>query len=96
MIVGTTLTALNKADLKLNFEKSPIDKILDENPFSKYFRIFGVKEESYGLGRHSFILYGSERLVRNSDIQIEILDVNGQPIVVRAVDAASNSPGWRV
>lgn len=94
--MGTILTALNKADLKKSFEQSNIAKLVDENPFSRYFRIFGIKDESYGLGRHSFILYGSDELVRNSDIQIEILDVNGQPIITRAVESDSNSPGWRV
>jgi hypothetical protein len=94
--VSTILTALNKFNVEKQFNDSPLDKVIDENQFSRYFKVFGMSNDTYGLGRHSFVLYGQDKLIRNSEIAIEILDADGQPVVVRAVDTEANRPGWRI
>lgn len=85
------LTALNRLNLG-----SKRYKVIDENPNSKYFQVFGLTDKVYGIGKHSFILYGSPYLIKGTDIIIEILDIEGQPIVCRGVQDDKSLPGWRV
>jgi hypothetical protein len=53
--------------------------VLDSNPNSQYFRITEFKESFTG-GKNGFLIEGSEHLKESTDIKIEILDVNGNPI----------------
>jgi hypothetical protein len=53
--------------------------VLDSNPNSQYFRITEFKESFTG-GKNGFLIEGSEHLKESTDIKIEILDVDGNPI----------------
>jgi hypothetical protein len=53
--------------------------IVDENPNSDYFRITEFKDTFTG-GKNGFLIEGSEYLKESTEIKIEILDVNGEPI----------------
>lgn len=53
--------------------------VLDSNPNSDYFRITEFKESFTG-GKNGFLIEGSEHLKESTDIKIEILDVDGNPI----------------
>ena len=53
--------------------------VLDSNPNSQYFRITEFKESFTG-GKNGFLIEGSEYLKESTDIKIEILDVDGNPI----------------
>ena len=53
--------------------------VLDSNPNSQYFRITEFKEAFTG-GKNGFLIEGSEHLKESTDIKIEILDVDGNPI----------------
>jgi len=51
----------------------------DTNPNSDYFRITEFKEAFTG-GKNGFLIEGSEYLKETTEIKIQILDVNGDPI----------------
>jgi hypothetical protein len=53
--------------------------ITDSNPNSTYFRISEFKESFTG-GKNGFLIEGSEHLLESTEIKIEIIDVNGNPI----------------
>ena len=53
--------------------------ITDENPNSDYFRITEFKDTFTG-GKNGFLIEGSEYLKESTEIKVEILDVNGDPI----------------
>ena len=53
--------------------------VVDANPNSTYFRITEFKEAFTG-GKNGFLIEGSEHLKESTDIKIEILDVDGNPI----------------
>ena len=53
--------------------------IVDENPNSDYFRITEFNDTFTG-GKNGFLIEGSEHLKESTDIKIEILDVDGNPI----------------
>jgi len=53
--------------------------IVDENPNSEYFRITEFKDTFTG-GKNGFLIEGSEYLKESTEIKIELLDVNGDPI----------------
>src|SRR6056300_164460 len=53
--------------------------INDENPNSDYFRITEFKDTFTG-GKNGFLIEGSEYLKESTEIKIELLDVNGDPI----------------
>lgn len=53
--------------------------ILDENANSDYFRITEFKDTFTG-GKNGFLIEGSEYLKESTEIKIELLDVNGDPI----------------
>jgi hypothetical protein len=53
--------------------------ITDTNPNSLYFRISEFKETFTG-GKNGFLIEGSEHLLESTEIKIEIIDVNGNPI----------------
>ena len=53
--------------------------ILDTKPNSEYFKITELGENFTG-GKNGFLIQGSECLKESSDIRIEILDVDGNPI----------------
>ena len=53
--------------------------ITDTNPNSYYFRITEFNETLTG-GKNGFLIEGSEHLLESTEIKIEILDVNGDPI----------------
>ena len=53
--------------------------IIDENPNSDYFRITEFKDTFTG-GKNGFLIEGSEYLKESTEIKVEILDVNGDPI----------------
>lgn len=86
------LTALSK----LNLAQISTIRLRDTHPNSRLFKVFGIKNEDYGLGRHSFMIYGTKYLMNNSDIAIEILDDDEQPIIVRGIQTVTTEPGWRV
>ena len=53
--------------------------ILDENPNSDYFRITEFKDTFTG-GKNGFLIEGSEYLKETTEVKIELLDVEGNPI----------------
>jgi hypothetical protein len=53
--------------------------LIDTNPNSDYFRITEFKE-SFSGGKNGFLIEGSEYLLESTEIKIEILDVDGNPI----------------
>jgi hypothetical protein len=53
--------------------------IVDDNPNSDYFRITEFKDTFTG-GKNGFLIEGSEYLKETTEIKIEILDVEGNPI----------------
>ena len=53
--------------------------LVDENPNSDYFRITEFKDTFTG-GKNGFLIEGSEYLKESTEIKIELLDVNGEPI----------------
>ena len=53
--------------------------ITDTNPNSTYFRISEFKETFTG-GKNGFLIEGSQHLLESTEIKIEIIDVNGNPI----------------
>ena len=53
--------------------------IIDDNPNSDYFRITEFKDTFTG-GKNGFLIEGSEYLKESTEIKIELLDVNGDPI----------------
>ena len=53
--------------------------ILDENPNSDYFRITEFKDTFTG-GKNGFLIEGSQYLKESTEIKIELLDVEGNPI----------------
>jgi hypothetical protein len=53
--------------------------ITDTAPNSKYFKITEFKDTFTG-GKNGFLIEGSEHLKESTEIKIQILDVNGDPI----------------
>ena len=53
--------------------------ILDENPNSDYFRITEFKDTFTG-GKNGFLIEGSQYLKESTEIKLELLDVEGNPI----------------
>jgi hypothetical protein len=53
--------------------------VVDSNPNSTYFKITEFKDTFTG-GKNGFLIEGSEYLQPSTEIKIEILDVNGDPI----------------
>ena len=53
--------------------------VTDTNPNSTYFRITEFKDTFTG-GKNGFLIEGSEHLMESTEIKIEILDVEGNPI----------------
>lgn len=53
--------------------------VVDTNPNSTYFKITEFKESFTG-GKNGFLIEGSEHLKETTEIKIQILDVNGDPI----------------
>ena len=58
-----------------NFEVFETDTL----PNSQYFRITELNETLTG-GKNAFLIEGSEHLKETTEVKIEILDVNGNPI----------------
>ena len=56
-----------------------ITLINDTNPNSEYFRITEFKDTFTG-GKNGFLIEGSQYLLESTEIKIEILDVDGEPI----------------
>lgn len=53
--------------------------LIDDNPNSDYFRITEFNDTFTG-GKNGFLIEGSQYLQPSTEIKIEILDVNGDPI----------------
>ena len=53
--------------------------VVDTNPNSDYFRITEFKEAFTG-GKNGFLIEGSQHLLESTDVKIEILDVDGNPM----------------
>jgi len=53
--------------------------VVDDTPNSKYFRITEFKDTFTG-GKNGFLIEGSEHLMESTEIKIEIIDVEGNPI----------------
>ena len=53
--------------------------LVDTTPTSTYFKITEFKDTFTG-GKNGFLIEGSEHLQPSTEIKIEILDVNGEPI----------------
>ena len=51
----------------------------DEEPNSEYFKITELNETLTG-GKNGFLIEGSEHLKETTEVKIEILDVDGNPI----------------
>jgi hypothetical protein len=61
--------------------------ITDTNPKSDYFRITEFKDTFTG-GKNGFYIEGSEYLKPSSELKIQILDVNGNPIYYEPLKSA--------
>lgn len=64
--------------------------INDTNPNSTYFRITELGENFTG-GKNGFLIEGSECLKETTEIKVEILDVNGNPIYF---EPGKGAPGY--
>jgi flagellar hook assembly protein FlgD len=53
--------------------------LVDTNPNSDYFRITEFKDTLTG-GKNGFLIEGSEHLKESTEVKIQVLDVNGDPI----------------
>ena len=53
--------------------------LIDDNPLSDYFRITEFKETFTG-GKNGFLIEGSPFLKETTDVKIEVLDVEGNPV----------------
>jgi hypothetical protein len=53
--------------------------VVDANPNSTYFRITELNDTFTG-GKNGFLIEGSEHLKESTEIRLQILDVNGNPI----------------
>jgi len=53
--------------------------LVDENPNSDYFRISEFTEQYTG-GKNGFLIEGSEFLKETTEVKIEVLDVEGNPV----------------
>jgi len=53
--------------------------LVDTNPTSTYFKVTEFKDSFTG-GKNGFLIEGSEHLMESTEIKIQILDVNGNPI----------------
>lgn len=53
--------------------------LVDTNPNSTYFKVTEFKDTFTG-GKNGFLIEGSEHLMESTEIKIQILDVNGNPI----------------
>lgn len=53
--------------------------LVDENPNSDYFRITEFKDTFTG-GKNGFLIEGSEFLKETTEVKIEVLDVEGNPV----------------
>jgi len=53
--------------------------LVDDNPISDYFRITEFKDTFTG-GKNGFLIEGSEFLKETTEVKIELLDVEGNPI----------------
>jgi hypothetical protein len=53
--------------------------LIDDNPNSTYFRITEFKDTFTG-GKNGFLIEGSEYLQETTEIKIEVLDVEGNPV----------------
>jgi hypothetical protein len=53
--------------------------LVDTTPTSTYFKITEFKDTFTG-GKNGFLIEGSEHLMESTEIKIQILDVNGDPI----------------
>jgi hypothetical protein len=53
--------------------------VVDRNPNSDFFRITEFKETFSG-GKNGFLIEGSEFLKETTEVKIEILDVDGNPV----------------
>jgi len=53
--------------------------VVDTNPNSTYFRITELNDTFTG-GKNGFLIEGSEHLKESTEIRLQILDVNGNPI----------------
>ena len=51
----------------------------DDNPNSEYFKITELRETLTG-GKNGFLIEGSQYLKESTEIKIELLDVEGNPI----------------
>jgi hypothetical protein len=53
--------------------------VTDTNPLSEYFRITEFKDTFTG-GKNGFLIEGSKHLLESTEIKIQILDVEGNPV----------------
>ncbi len=56
----------------------------DEDPSSRFFRIKEIRDVLHG-GRQGFLIQGAPELVNDTEVLIELLDVNGDPIFLTTV-----------
>lgn len=58
--------------------------ITDTNPFSDYFRLTQIPDTIPG-GKSGFLINGAPELVRATEVLVELIDANGNPIFVTPV-----------
>lgn len=58
--------------------------VVDTDPLSKYFRISQLPEVLTG-GKNAFLINGSEFLIGTTEVKIEIIDSEGNPIFVQPI-----------
>lgn len=58
--------------------------LIDENPFSEYFRLSQIPEILPG-GKSGFLINGSPNLVRTTEVLIEITDIDGNVIFTQPI-----------
>lgn len=53
--------------------------VMDTSPDSLYFKVSGL-ETIYGIGKHVFVIYGSDYLKKGTKILFECMDADGFPV----------------
>ena len=69
--------------------------IVDNTTESIYFNVFSIEETIPG-GKSSFQILGSEYLLPEAEIKVELLDVNGKPVFIEAIKYLGDKPSRHI
>ena len=77
------MAKLQRSVQKQNLENVRV-LIDDTDPSSRFFRIKEIRDVLHG-GRQGFLIQGAKELVNETEVLIELLDINGDPIFVTTI-----------